>query len=91
MTTPATYLSNVAELSYAFAAATNGVAAANAITPTTVLATGNPLFYRLFKSDGTTAIQDGDIGTSGSDMNILAATLVAAGIFAPTITLTQPK
>lgn len=72
-------------------ASTNGVAAANTITPTTVVATGNPTFYRLLKSNGTSAIQDGDVGTSGSDMNIPAATLVSGGIFAPTITLTQPK
>lgn len=77
--------------STAFPGATNGVAAANAITPTTVLATGNPTFYRLLESDGTTAIQDGDVSTSGSDMNIPAATLVTGGIFAPAITLTLPK
>lgn len=78
--------------STAFPASTNGVAVANAITSVAVALTGTASFYRLLKSDGTTAIQDGDVGTSGSDMNIATTSLVAAATFAvPSITLTQPK
>lgn len=79
--------------STAFPASTNGVAVANGITATSVLATGGPTFYRLLKSDGTTAISDGDVGLSGSDMNIPVGspTLTTGGIFAPVITLTLPK
>lgn len=60
------------------AAASGGVLTANAITgDPTADATGTATHFRLFKSDGTTVVMDGDIGTSGADININSTSLVA--------------
>jgi hypothetical protein len=53
--------------STAFAAASGGVASANAITGATALATGTATWYRLTKSDGT-AIMDGSVGTATANL-----------------------
>lgn len=39
-------------------------------------ATGTQLWFRVYKSDGTTAVIDGSAGTSGADMN-LSGTVVS--------------
>jgi len=52
----------------AFAAAVAGQAVANAIATVTATAAGTATFFRTFKSDGATAVMDGSVGTSGSDM-----------------------
>jgi hypothetical protein len=63
----------------AFSAASGGVATANAITQdASANATGTATWYRTYKSDGTTALMDGSIGTSGSNINMVS-TSVAAG------------
>lgn len=55
----------------AFGAADAGVATANALTKDSDAdATGTASWYRAFKSDGTTAVCDGTVGTSGCDMNM---------------------
>jgi hypothetical protein len=55
----------------AFAAASGGSASANAITgDTSADATGTASFFRLLKSDGTTVIMDGSVGTSGANLNL---------------------
>ena len=55
----------------AFAAAVNGQASANAFTKEDdAPATGTATWFRDFKSDGTTAIQDGSVGTTGCDLNL---------------------
>lgn len=62
--------------------ATPSVATANAITQDSA-ATGNAspvTFFRAFKSDGTTVVLDGNIGISGSDLNLNSTTIVAGGI-----------
>jgi hypothetical protein len=51
-------------------AASGGVLTANAISNGTAAATGTASWFRLFQSNGTTAIMDGDVGTSGSDLNL---------------------
>jgi len=62
----------------AFAAASGGVANANAITPdSSANATGTASWYRCLKSDGTTVICDGEIGTSGSDINMNSTSIQA--------------
>lgn len=76
----------LAELSLsatAFAAATDGTgkatASANAITDdSSANATGTASFFRAFKSDGTTAVIDGTVGTSAADL-ILNSTSISAG------------
>lgn len=42
---------------------------------------GTATHYRLWKSDGTTAVEDGDVGTSGTDMVVNTTTFVAGGVF----------
>jgi hypothetical protein len=59
-------------------AASGGVLTANAISNGTAAATGTASWFRLFQSNGTTAIIDGDVGTSGSDLN-LNNTSIATG------------
>jgi len=51
-------------------AASGGVLTANAITNGTAAANGTASWFRLFQSNGTTAIIDCDVGTSGSDLNL---------------------
>lgn len=59
-------------------AAASGVLTANAITgDTSADNTGTATHFRIFKSDGTTAVIDGDVGTSGSDLNLTSTSIVA--------------
>jgi len=83
--TPDTALSGntlLAELTFgatAFAAATGGTKTANAIgSDTSADNTGTATFFRAFKSDGTTAVVDGTVGTSGTDAIINSTSIVAA-------------
>lgn len=65
----------------AFAGAVNGVATANAITQDSAANTGGtPTWFRAFKSDGTTPVYDGSVGTSGADCNINASPIVINAI-----------
>lgn len=55
-------------------------ATANAITgDTSADATGTATWFRVLKSDGTTVVMDGSVGTSGCDLN-LATTSIVAGV-----------
>lgn len=64
----------------AFGAASGGVITL-AGTPLTVAASasGTATFFRLFKSDGTTCIAQGAVGTSGQQMN-LNTTSITSGV-----------
>jgi hypothetical protein len=54
-------------------------------------ATGTAAFFRIFQSDGTTAVIDGDVGTTGSDLNLNTTSIVAGGpIQITSMTLTAP-
>lgn len=60
-------------------AASGGVLTLNAIAQdASADATGTATHFRLWKSDGTTAVIDGDVGTSGSDMNLNSVSITAA-------------
>lgn len=60
-------------------AASGGVLTLNSITQdSSANATGTASWFRLVKSDGTTVVMDGTVGTSGADLN-LASTAIAAG------------
>jgi len=41
--------------------------------------TGTASFYRWLKSDATTVIQQGTVGTSGADLNLNTVSIVAGG------------
>lgn len=40
-------------------------------------ANGTATWFRIVKSDGTTFVMDGNVGTSGSDLNLTTTTIVA--------------
>ena len=63
----------------AFAAAVSGVLTANAITPdSSANASGTASWFRCLKSDGTSAIMDGSVGTSAANLIIATTTITAA-------------
>ena len=62
-------------------AASNGVLTFNAITQdSSANNTGTASWFRALASDGTTALFDGAVGTSGSDINIATTAIVAGAI-----------
>lgn len=60
------------------AAAVNGVLTLGAITQdASANAGGTATWFRIVQSDGTTFVMDGNVGTSGSDLNLTTTTIVA--------------
>lgn len=58
-----------------------GVLTFNAITQdSSANNTGTASWFRALKSDGSTALFDGSVGTSGSDINIATTSIVAGAI-----------
>jgi len=65
----------------AAAAATAGVLTFNAITQdSSANNTGTASWFRALKSDGSTVMFDGTVGTSGCDINIATTAIVAGAI-----------
>lgn len=61
-------------------AASGGVLTLNAITQdASADASGTASHFRIWKSDGTTAVIDGNVGTSGSDLNLNSTSITAGG------------
>lgn len=86
----------LAELRYnatAFGAASAGVATANAITQdSSADATGTASFFRSLKSDGTSVVYDGSVGTSGADLNLNSVAIQSgAAVSVSSLTYTQSK
>ena len=91
---PVTTQTLLAELRFgspAFGAASGGTIAANAITQDTAAdATGTATWYRALKSDGTTAVFDGTVGTADANLvmnnaNIQANAIVSVSSFSYTV------
>lgn len=60
------------------AASSSGTLTANAITQdSSANATGTATWFRIVKSDGTTHVLDGSVGTSGADLNLTSTSIVA--------------
>lgn len=57
-------------ISGSFGTDSNGTLTLGSVTNGTAVASGNADFFRIFKSDGTTVVMDGSVGTSGADMNL---------------------
>lgn len=67
-------------------AASGGVLTLNAITSdSSADATGTATHFRLWNSGATTAMIDGDVGTSGADLNLNSTSLTAGGSVAVTL------
>ena len=47
-------------------------------------ATGTATWFRIVKSDGTTLVMDGDVGTSGSDLNLDSVAITAGDVVSVT-------
>lgn len=61
-------------------AASSGVLTLNAISnDTSANATGTATWFRIVQSNGTTHVMDGNVGTSGSDLNLNSTSIVAGG------------
>lgn len=75
----------------AFAASTGaGVATANAIGAANAVATATAAWFRAFKSDGTTAVFDGSVGTSAADLILSSVALTSGGnVAVSSLTYTQ--
>jgi hypothetical protein len=77
----------------AFGAASNGVATANAITAdSSANATGTATWFRALKSNGTSPVFDGSVGTSDADL-VLNSVAIAVGaeVAVTALTYTRPK
>lgn len=77
----------------AFGAAVAGVATANAIgSDASADASGTATWFRVTKSDHTTVVFDGSVGTATSNIVISSTTIVATGTVAvSSLTFTQSK
>lgn len=62
-------------ISGSFGTDSNGTLTLGSVTNGTASASGNADFFRIFKSDGTTVVMDGSVGTSGADMNLNTTTI----------------
>jgi hypothetical protein len=87
-----TLLAELTFASTAFGAAVNGVATANAIgSDSSANATGTATFARTFETDGTTAVFDCSVGTSGANVNLNTTSIVtAAAVSISAFTYTHP-
>lgn len=64
-------------------AASGGVLTLNAITSDSAAdSTGTATWFRIVKTDGTTHVMDGNVGTSGSDLNMSSVSFVAGAVIA---------
>jgi hypothetical protein len=77
----------------AFGTGVAGVATANAITSDDDAdATGTATWYRCWKSDHTTAVADGSVGTSGANLNMNSVAIsIHAAVSVTSFTLTASK
>lgn len=65
-------------VSGSFGTDSNGTITLSSVTSATAVATGTASFFRITKSDNSTVVMDGSVGTSGTDM-ILDNTSIATG------------
>lgn len=77
----------------ACASAVAGVATANAITADSDAdATGTASWFRAWKSDHTTPVMDGSVGTSGADLNLSSVSItIHDAVSVATFTVTASK
>ena len=64
-------------------ASSGGVLTLNALTSATAVATGTASWFR-FLTSANAAIVDGDVGTSGSDLNLNSTSITSGGSVAVT-------
>ena len=62
-------------VSGSFGTDSNGTLTLGSVTNGTAVASGTADFFRIFKSDDSTVVMDGSVGTSGADMNLNTTTI----------------
>jgi hypothetical protein len=74
-------------------AASNGVLTFNSITAEdSALANGTAAWYRCLKSDGTTVVMDGTVGTSGANLNLSSVAItIGSSVAVTSFTHTVPR
>ena len=77
--TSQTLLATLTLSATAFGASSAGTKTANAITSGTAVATGTATWFRAFKSDDSTAVIDGSVGTSVADLNLNDTAITSGG------------
>jgi hypothetical protein len=72
--------------------ASSGVLTLNSITnDSSADASGTASFFRVYKSDGTTAVIQGTVGTSGADLNLVSTSITSTQpVQITSFTLTAP-
>ena len=65
-------------VSGSFGTDSSGTITIGTVTNGTAIASGTASFFRIFKSDGTTVVMDGSVGTVSADM-ILNTTAIVLG------------
>lgn len=71
-------------------AASSNVLTLNAIATSNASATGTASWFRILKTDGTTVVLDGTVGTAGADLNLNTTAIVSGGPVAITsFTITE--
>jgi hypothetical protein len=86
-----TLLANLPMSATAFGSASSGVATAAAITSdSSADATGTATFFRVLAGNGTTVIMQGEVGTSGADLNLNSVAISSgAAVSVSSFTYTQ--
>ncbi len=71
-------------VSGSFGTDSNGSITLGTVTNGTAVASSTATFFRIVKSDGTTVVMDGSVGTSGADMNLNSTTISSGQLVAIT-------
>ena len=71
-------------ISGSFGTDSNGTLTVGSVSNGTAVATGTATFFRITKSDNSTVVMDGTVGTSGADMNFNTVSIVTGDTVAIT-------
>lgn len=71
-------------ISGSFGTDSNGTLTVGSVSNGTAVATGTATFFRITKSDNSTVVMDGTVGTSGADMNFNTVSVVTGDTVAIT-------
>lgn len=67
-------------ISGSFGTDSNGTITLGSVANGTAVATGTAQFFRITKSDNSTVVMDGSVGTSGADMNLNNTSIAATQV-----------
>jgi len=67
-----------------FGTDSNGTITIGSVTSGTAVASITATFFRIVKSDGTTVVMDGSVGTSGADLNLNSTSISSGQVVAIT-------